>query len=79
MPKSVNRPVIHNWRGTKRTKTRAMLTQGNRTKPCKFLCVKPVGNFIGRYSDRRRKLAFSTTTLSSDTTSAANPDEYRHT
>jgi len=30
------------------------------------------------YSDRRRKLAFSTTALSFYTTSPANPDEYRH-
>ena len=29
-------------------------------------------------SDKKRKLAFSTTALSFDTTSAANPDEYQH-
>jgi len=54
-----------------------VLPPGNRTKPCKFLYVKPLGNY-GRYSDRRRKLTFLTTVLSFDTTSPANPDEYRH-
>jgi len=31
-----------------------------------------------RYSDQKKNLAFSTTALSFDTTSAAIPDEYRH-
>ena len=86
--------------------TRAVLTPGNRANPCKFRCVKPVGNFILQcnnfchcimkvrkvrasdtyirfsrvtislltylltylHSDRKKKLAFSTTALSFDTT-----------
>ena len=56
----------------------AVLSQGNRAKPGKFRYVKPVGSSYRRYSDRRRKVAFSTTALSFDTTSPANPDEYRH-
>ena len=48
-------------------------------EPCKFRYVKPVGNHTEDVAiDRQRKVAFSTTALSSDTTgSAANPDEYR--
>ena len=36
------------------------------------------GTLYGRYSDRKRKLAFSTTALAFDTTSPANPNQYRH-
>ena len=35
-------------------KTRAVLSPGNRAKPCKFRYVVP----YGRYSERKRKLAF---------------------
>ena len=47
----------------KRQIKRVVLLPGNCTKPCKFRYVRPVGNFIqyGRYSDRKRKLAFLTT------------------
>jgi len=41
------------------------------------ICKTSGGTY--RYSDRRRKLTFPTTALSFDTTSAANPDEYRYT
>jgi len=61
--------------------TRAVLPQGNRAKLCKFRYVKPaqMGTSHGSYSDRSRKLAFSTTALSFDTTSfISEPDEYQH-
>jgi len=57
--------------------TRTVLPQGNRTKPCKFRYVKPLGNYITNSNQRRRR-AFSTTVRSFDTTSPANLDEYRH-
>jgi len=71
---------LHNW---PRAYTRAVLSPGNRgnfAKSCKlnFDMYSQWGTSYGRYSDRQRKLAFSTTALSFDTTSPANPDEYRH-
>jgi len=60
-------------------KTRAVLSPGNRAKPCKFQYVKPMGNLIyTEDSKRQRKVAFSMTALSFDNTSPANPDECQH-
>jgi len=44
--------------------TRAVLSPENHAKPCKFRYVKPARNFVRN--------------ISYDTTSPANPDEYRH-
>jgi len=54
-------------------RTRAVLTPGNRAKPCKFRYVKPVGNFIRKIQRSNKK-----SRIFDDTTSPANPDEYRH-
>jgi len=55
--------------------TRAVLSPGNRAKRVK--ANGELHTYNVRYNDRKRKLAFSTTVLSFDTTSSANPDEYR--
>jgi len=57
--------------------TRAVLSQGNRAKPCEFRYVKLVGNAIRNLTAIERENTFSTTALSFDTTSPASPDEYR--
>ena len=60
-------------------KTRAALSPGNRAKPRKFRSVKPVGNFIRKIQRSKEKTRHVlTTALAYDTTSPANPDEYRH-
>jgi len=58
-------------------KSRAVARKPREAEPCKFRYVKLVWTSFGRYSDGQRKLAFSTTTFSFDTTSPANSDEYR--
>jgi len=46
--------------------------------PCPLGSRAPDYASYGRSSDRQRKVAFSTTALTFDTTSPVNPDEYRH-
>jgi len=63
------------WGWWAQNNKKSHLSSGNRAKPCKFRYEKQVGI---SYSDQNRKVAFSTTALSIDTASPANPDKYRH-